>query len=104
MAALLNQTKLTDEQQEYVDAILVSSGQSKKGFCVLRTRIVGLLRTVFRCMPAHLLTVINDILDFSKIDSGKMGLNVCEMDVAHCMEQAVDLAFQPEYAGIRVSW
>ena len=48
MLDLLNETRLTDEQQKYVE-IAVTSSQS-------------------------LLTVINDILDFSKIEAGKMEL------------------------------
>ena len=48
MLDLLNETRLTDEQQKYIEIAVTSS----KG----------------------LLTVINDILDFSKIEAGKMEL------------------------------
>lgn len=48
-ADLLNETKLSVEQQEYVNT-LMSAGES-------------------------LLSVLNDILDFSKIEAGKMGLD-----------------------------
>src|SRR5207302_1257096 len=39
----------------------------------------------------HLLTVINDILDFSKIESGKLELEQAPMDVAGCVEEAIQL-------------
>ena len=49
--------------------------------------------------------MINDILDFSKIDSGKLDLNVSDMDVAHCLEQAIDLdpRFAAAYADMGVA-
>jgi PAS domain S-box-containing protein len=38
-----------------------------------------------------LLTIINDILDFSKIESGKMELESRPLDLAVCLEDALDL-------------
>jgi PAS domain S-box-containing protein len=38
-----------------------------------------------------LLTIINDILDFSKIESGKMELERTPLDLAVCIEDALDL-------------
>ena len=40
----------------------------------------------------HLLTVINDILDFSKIESGKLELEQEPLDLADCVEEAIQLA------------
>jgi signal transduction histidine kinase/CheY-like chemotaxis protein len=38
-----------------------------------------------------LMTVINDILDFSKIESGRMRLEKRSFNLAHCVEEALDL-------------
>lgn len=65
MASLLNETKLDGEQKEYVETIR-SSGES-------------------------LLSIINDILDFSKIESGKMDLDVQDVDLRACIEEVLDL-------------
>jgi len=65
MTGLLNDTELTDEQQEYVDTIRLS-GDS-------------------------LLTIINDILDFSKIESGKMELETQPFELRNCIEESFDL-------------
>ncbi|RPH69664.1 response regulator, partial [bacterium] len=62
---LLDETKLTDEQKEYVQTIRLS-GDS-------------------------LLTIINDILDFSKIESGKLNLEEYPMEIRRCIEEAIDL-------------
>ncbi len=59
MAALVGDTRLNDEQQEYVSAI-IDSGNS-------------------------LITLINDVLDFSRIESGKMVLERTEL----CLEKLV---------------
>jgi signal transduction histidine kinase/CheY-like chemotaxis protein/HPt (histidine-containing phosphotransfer) domain-containing protein len=45
-----------------------------------------------RTSGEHLLTVINDILDFSKIESGKLELDEAPLDLARCVEEAVQLA------------
>lgn len=65
MAALLNETKLTPEQQEYA-------------------------KTISNCSEA-LLTVINDILDFSKIESGNMELEYRDFDLRTCIEEVLDV-------------
>jgi signal transduction histidine kinase/DNA-binding response OmpR family regulator len=65
MAALLAETELKPEQQDYTDTIR-SSGEA-------------------------LLTVINDILDFSKIESGNMELDVHDFDLRQCIEEVMDL-------------
>jgi PAS domain S-box-containing protein len=65
MTSLLGTTRLTQEQEEYVNTIRVS-GES-------------------------LLVVINDILDFSKIESGKMDLEDQPFDLRECIEDCIDL-------------
>jgi len=45
-----------------------------------------------RTSGEHLLTVINDILDFSKIESGKLELDEAPLDLAGCVEEAIQLA------------
>lgn len=65
MASLLCQTKLDSEQVEYAETIR-SSGE-------------------------NLLSIINDILDFSKIESGKMDLDVQDIDLRLCIEEVLDL-------------
>ena len=65
MAALLAETPLTPEQQDYADTIR-SSGES-------------------------LMNVINDILDFSKIESGKMELEQKSFDLRTVIEEVLDL-------------
>lgn len=65
MAALLKETELNAEQQEYTHAI-IHSGEA-------------------------LLNVINDILDFSKIEAGKMDLEVYDFDLRNCVEEVLDM-------------
>ena len=65
MAALLSETELNSEQQEYTSAI-VNSGES-------------------------LLVVINDILDFSKIESGNLQLDPHEFNMRKCLESVLEL-------------
>jgi len=65
MAALLSETNLTPEQKEYADVIR-SSGES-------------------------LLAIINDILDFSKIESGKMELDLQDIDLRTNIEEVLDV-------------
>jgi signal transduction histidine kinase/CheY-like chemotaxis protein len=60
MAQLLEFTKLTTEQQEYVDALKLSS--------------------------KNLLTIINDILDLSKIEAGKIRIEPTEFSLRHCIK------------------
>ncbi|PJJ84144.1 hybrid sensor histidine kinase/response regulator [Mucilaginibacter auburnensis] len=65
MAALLGETKLTEEQHEYAETI-IHSGEA-------------------------LLNVINGVLDFSKIESGKMDLDPHEFELRVCIEEVFDL-------------
>jgi signal transduction histidine kinase/ligand-binding sensor domain-containing protein/DNA-binding response OmpR family regulator len=65
MAALLSNTKLTVEQEEYAE-------------------------TIKSCGEA-LLTVINDVLDFSKIESGSMELEEQDFDLRDCVEGVLDI-------------
>ena len=65
MTSLLAETRLTPEQEDFVN--------------VIRTSGDGLL------------TVINDILDFSKIESGNMELENHDFDLRECIEQVMDV-------------
>jgi signal transduction histidine kinase/DNA-binding response OmpR family regulator len=65
MTGLLLDTKLTHQQQEFVETIR-NSGDA-------------------------LLTIINDILDFSKIESGKLELEQHTFNLRICVEEAIDL-------------
>jgi PAS domain S-box-containing protein len=65
MTSLLLETPLTGEQRDCVNTIRVSGDA--------------------------LLSIINDILDFSKIESGKMDLEQQPLDLAVCIEEALDL-------------
>ncbi len=71
MTSLLNDTKLTGEQQGFVD-IIRSSGES-------------------------LLTIINDILDFSKIESGKLEFEHQPFNLLQSLEDAMDLVAKSAY-------
>jgi signal transduction histidine kinase/CheY-like chemotaxis protein len=65
MSSLLYDTRLDDEQRDFVETIRVSGDA--------------------------LLTIINDILDFSKIEAGKMGLEETEFNLTTCIEEVLDL-------------
>jgi signal transduction histidine kinase/DNA-binding response OmpR family regulator/HPt (histidine-containing phosphotransfer) domain-containing protein len=65
MTSLLEDTKLSQEQIEYVETIRNSS--------------------------ESLLSIINDILDFSKIEAGRMELESQAFEVRECLESAIDL-------------
>ena len=65
MTGLLLDTKLDDDQKEYVDTIRLSGDQ--------------------------LLVIINDILDFSKIESEKLELEHQPLDLRDCIEDSLDL-------------
>jgi len=65
MTGLLLDTKLDDEQKEYVETIRISGDQ--------------------------LLVIINDILDFSKIESEKLELEERPFDLRDAIEDALDL-------------
>jgi signal transduction histidine kinase/ligand-binding sensor domain-containing protein/CheY-like chemotaxis protein len=65
LASLLNETDLTQEQQNYTKSIQISG--------------------------EDLLAVINDILDFSKIESGNMELVEDDFDLRECIKGVMDL-------------
>ena len=65
MAELLYDTKLTDEQLDFVK-VICESGDS-------------------------LLTIINDILDFSKIESGKLELEKCNIQLLEQVENTLEM-------------
>lgn len=65
MTGLLQQTKLSKEQTDYVNTIRISG--------------------------ENLLTVINDILDFSKIEQGKMEIEKQGFDLVNCVEEVFTL-------------
>lgn len=69
MTGLLLDTKLSDEQRDFVET-LRRSGES-------------------------LLIIINDILDFSKIESGKLSLEKSAIELRDCIEDALDLIVAP---------
>ncbi len=46
---------------------------------------------VARLSAASLLTLINDVLDFSKIEAGKCELSMLDFDLAHTVEQVVEI-------------
>ena len=78
MTELLLETRLTDEQKDYVDTIQ-NSGDA-------------------------LLTIINDILDFSKIDAGKLEIENIDFDLRRTTEEAVDiLAKTAHEKGLRIA-
>ncbi|MDO8774122.1 MAG: response regulator [Burkholderiaceae bacterium] len=66
MSTLLAETRLDDEQRDYLQTIRLSSDQ--------------------------LLAVINDILDFSKIESGKLELESEPLSPRNAIEEACDIA------------
>ncbi|MBN8581950.1 MAG: GAF domain-containing protein [Anaerolineae bacterium] len=65
MSGLLLDTKLNEEQEDYVETIRSSSDA--------------------------LLAIINDILDFSKIEAGRMDIEHQPLDLRDCVETALDL-------------
>ena len=65
MSGLLLDTKLDEEQRDYVETIRSSSDT--------------------------LLAIINDILDFSKIEAGRMDIEHQPLDLRDCVESALDL-------------
>ncbi len=77
MTELLKDTKLDEEQQNYV-RIVSSSGET-------------------------LLSLINDILDFSKIEAGKMDLEILDFDLRMAIEDLTQiLAVKTERTGVEL--
>ena len=68
MAELLASANLNDRHRRYAD-VVVKSGQS-------------------------LLTIINDILDFSKIESGKLELEIIDLDPAELIDDVLSLFWE----------
>ncbi len=78
MTSLLLETDLSAEQRDYVGTIR-SAGNS-------------------------LLSVINEILDFSKIESGRMEIEYQPFEVAHCVDEALDIfALQASAKNIEIA-
>ncbi|MBN1225151.1 MAG: response regulator [Candidatus Aminicenantes bacterium] len=79
MAGLLCDTKLSDEQKEYSEAIRRS---------------------------AHiLLDLINDILDFSKIEAGKLDLEIIDFDFRIALEEVTDIfMFTAQEKGLELAF
>ncbi len=65
MSSLLADTKLDEEQKDFVETIRFSGDA--------------------------LLTIINDILDFSKIEAGKLVLEETDFNLRTCIEEVLDL-------------
>ncbi|MGA2813843.1 MAG: response regulator, partial [Candidatus Acidiferrum sp.] len=79
MTTLALDTNLDAEQREYLDMVK-SSGES-------------------------LLSLLNDILDISKIEAGRLELEITELSVEECIEQALQtLLFKAQQKGIELVW
>jgi PAS domain S-box-containing protein len=79
MTALALETNLDVEQRDYL-SMVKSSGES-------------------------LLRLLNDILDLSKIDAGKLDLEIAELSVEGCVEEALQpLALSAQKKGIELLW
>ncbi len=79
MTTLALETNLDTEQREYL-GMVKSSGES-------------------------LLTLLNDILDLSKIEAGKLDLEIADMSVEDCIEEALEpLALKAQQKGIELVW
>lgn len=77
MAELVLDTKLTEEQWDFLDTLRLSADS--------------------------LLTVINDILDFSKIEAGRLDLESIDFDLRDATEAAIKtLAFRAEAKGLEL--
>jgi PAS domain S-box-containing protein len=79
MTTLALETNLDAEQRDYL-SMVKSSGES-------------------------LLTLLNDILDLSKIEAGKLELEIADMSVEDCIEEALEpLALKAQQKGIELVW
>jgi PAS domain S-box-containing protein len=79
MTTLALETNLSAEQRDYLDMVK-SSGES-------------------------LLTLLNDILDLSKIEAGKFDLEVADLSVENCIEEALQpLMLKAQQQGLALLW
>jgi len=79
MTTLALETNLDSEQRDYL-SMVKSSGES-------------------------LLTLLNDILDLSKIEAGKLDLEIAELSVEDCIEEALQpLVLNAQHKGIELVW
>jgi PAS domain S-box-containing protein len=79
MTTLALETNLDSEQRDYLSTVK-SSGES-------------------------LLTLLNDILDLSKIEAGKLDLEIAELSVEDCIEEALQpLALNAQAKGVELAW
>jgi len=79
MTALALETNLDAEQRDYL-SMVQSSGES-------------------------LLRLLNDILDLSKIEAGKLDLEIADMSVENCIEEALGpLTLKAQQKGIELVW
>ena len=79
MTTLALETNLDAEQRDYL-SMVKSSGES-------------------------LLTLLNDILDLSKIEAGKLDLEIADMSVEDCIEEALEpLSLRAQQKGIELVW
>ena len=79
MTALALETNLDTEQRDYL-SMVKSSGES-------------------------LLRLLNDILDLSKIEAGKLDLEIADMSVEDCIEEALGpLTLKAQQKGIELVW
>src|ERR1035438_965803 len=79
MTTLALETNLDSEQRDYL-SMVKSSGES-------------------------LLTLLNDILDLSKIEAGKLELEIAELSIEDCIEEALQpLALSAQAKGIELLW
>jgi signal transduction histidine kinase len=79
MAELMTDTKLTQEQREYLNIIKTSAG--------------------------FLSAIINEMLDFSKLEAGRLDLEEMEMDLRASLEQSLDtLRFKAREKGLQLAF
>ncbi len=69
VADLLGQTRLSDEQRDYVNTI--------------------------RANGDNLLALVSDILDFSKLEAGRVDLEKVPFDLGRCVDEAIDVVASP---------
>ena len=71
MLSILEDTKLSNEQQDYINMVKECS--------------------------FNLMTIINDILDYSKLEIGKISLDIKEMSLQECIESTNDIMLSKIY-------